>query len=194
MPLSPPPAPPGRLGFVVTYLEMTDPPALPDPAPDVVLEPPTVMGVGAYRRLFRAVGEAWLWYERLELDDDALAAVLADPGIEVRRLRRAGAVVGFSELDRRDPTDVEVLYLGVVPDAIGAGLGRVLMTETLRVAWRPETARVWLHTCTLDHPGAVAFYEAAGFRRYDDVAVIDDDPRATGTLPPTAGWLCPGGV
>jgi hypothetical protein len=31
-------------------------------------------------------------------------------------------------------------------------------------AWaEPDAARVWLHTCELDHPGALRFYQRGGF-------------------------------
>jgi hypothetical protein len=30
----------------------------------------------------------------------------------------------------------------------------------------PAPSRVWVHTCTLDHPGALANYQARGFAIY----------------------------
>jgi len=30
-------------------------------------------------------------------------------------------------------------------------------------------SRVWLHTCTLDHPSALANYKARGFRIFKEV-------------------------
>ena len=34
-------------------------------------------------------------------------------------------------------------------------------------AWELATDRVWVHTCTLDHPSALPNYRARGFRIYD---------------------------
>ena len=81
---------------------------------------------------------------------------------------------------------MEIAYFGIVPEMLGQGLGRVLMDATLRAAWSAGTERVWLHTCTEDHPGALAFYERMGFRRTRSEAVWIDDPRLAGILPHAA--------
>ncbi|MBM3929314.1 MAG: GNAT family N-acetyltransferase, partial [Sphingomonadales bacterium] len=43
--------------------------------------------------------------------------------------------------------------------------------------------RVWVHTCTLDHPKALGFYRASGFAPYKRTVETFHDPRATGILP-----------
>lgn len=172
----------------ITYLEMRERPAPADPAiPGARLEAPARSSLAEYRGLQRAVGERWLWWERLVLEDDALAAIIHDPGVEVRRLWAEGAVCGFSEIDRRDPADVEIAFLGLVPEAIGRGLGRLLLAATLDAAWAGAPRRVWLHTCDHDHPRALAVYQSAGFRivRVETVAICD--PRLSRLLPRSAG-------
>ena len=48
-----------------------------------------------YRALFRRVGSPWLWFSRLVMADDALAAIVHDPGIAVYAvLDPAGIEVG----------------------------------------------------------------------------------------------------
>lgn len=183
-------APPGKLRSVVTYLEMHAPPwgdgAPPDiqpPAPDIRLELISNVTVPFYRSLYNAVGEAWLWWERRVMSDADLAAILSDPAVEVRVLRAGDAVAGYLELDRRRVGDVEVAYFGLTPAFIGRGLGRYLMDATLRAAWAKGTKRVWVHTCTEDHPGALAFYRRAGFRAYRTDEVLIDHPRLSGRFP-----------
>lgn len=178
---------PGMLRQTVTYLEMTERPArLREAARDVRLEPPARLSPGEYRALQRAVGERWLWWEHLVLSDDELAAIVEDPRIEVRLLRGQGAVLGFSEIDRRNPDDVEITFLGLVPEAIGRGLGRLLLDATLAAAWAGPARRVWLHTCNHDHPQALAFYQAAGFRIVRVETMEIPDPRLRGLLPLSA--------
>ena len=65
---------------------------------------------------------------------------------------------------------------------IGQGAGRWLMSQTLQLAWSHPINRFWLHTCSFDHPGAVAFYRRSGFRPYKQAIEIVDDPRVTGML------------
>src|SRR3546814_2894438 len=71
--------------------------------------------------------------------------------------------VGMLELDFRHPGQCELSYVGLVPDLAGQGHGRWLMAHALALAWRKGVARVWVHTCTLDHPAALGFYRASGF-------------------------------
>jgi hypothetical protein len=61
---------------------------------------------------------------------------------------------------------VEIAYFGLMPSGIGQGLGRALLTRAVDAAWslKPQPSRVWLHTCTLDHPAALANYLARGFK------------------------------
>jgi GNAT superfamily N-acetyltransferase len=183
---------PGRLRQRVTYLEMTAPPALTAAAGAIALpegagvERLHPVDIAAYLDLFRAIGERWLWFERLMLSPAAMARLFADPAYEVRVLQVDGTACGLAELDRRQPGDVEIVYLGVTPDRLGRGLGRFLLADTLNAAWQTRPCRVWLHTCDHDHPGALAFYIAAGFRPFREEDILVDDPRLTGVLPRTA--------
>lgn len=180
--------PPGKIANVVTYLEMTGPPG-GDPAPA-----PAGLSVrhvpspdpAWYRALFRRIGEDWLWSSILVMPADELAARLADPAIEIHVLERNGEAIGVAELDRRQAGEVEIVLFGVVPDAVGTGAARHLMTVALRRAFRPGVGRVWLHTCTFDHPGAVRFYRRAGFTAFKYGIEVMDDPRLAGHLPEMA--------
>ncbi len=47
---------------------------------------------------------------------------------------------------------------------VGRGLGAHLLAEGVARAWAMDgTRRVWVHTCSLDGPAALANYEARGF-------------------------------
>ncbi len=181
------PLPAGKLRETVTYLDMV---ASPGPVSDRPLPPGLTLDradtpdLDLYRDLQRTIGESWLWRDRLLLDDAALAAILHDPRNELRIARDGGAPAGILELDWRQPGEVEISFLGVLPRWIGRGLGGALMTEALRAAWGdPTTCRVWLHTCTSDHPGALAFYRSWGFVPYRREVEVVDDPRLSGILP-----------
>jgi GNAT superfamily N-acetyltransferase len=177
---------PGLLASIVTYLEMTAPPP-PRPVPDlpgVELVRIARPDLAWYRRLFTRVGAPWLWYSRLKMSDTALAAILGDPGTEVWVPMRGGEELGLLELDRRAAADVELAFFGLVPEAVGGGLGRWLMDKAIGLAWAdPRTRRFHVHTCDLDHPAARMFYVRSGFRPYRYAVDVDHDPRL-GPLPP----------
>lgn len=176
---------PGDLATVVTTLEMRRRPPLrplpPSPLRLVRWERPEP---GKYRTLFRRVGARWLWFSRLAMDDAALSAILDDPGIQVfAAVDRAGIEVGMLELDFRRAGACELSYVALVPELAGKGLGRWLMAEALARAWVPGVERVWLHTCTLDHPHALGFYRAQGFTAVARTIETFPDPRHQGLLP-----------
>jgi GNAT superfamily N-acetyltransferase len=180
--------PAGKIAAIVTHLEMAAPPRLRPvpPGTDYELQRAHRPDLGWYRDLYRRVGEEWLWFLRLSLSDAALAAIIHDPKVAVHSLRHAGRDAGILELDWRRPPDVEIAFFGVVPDLIGTGAGRFLMNRALEVAWSRKPRRVTVHTCTLDHPRALAFYLRSGFTPYARSLEIADDPRVFGLLPRTA--------
>ncbi|SDO42682.1 Acetyltransferase (GNAT) family protein [Methylobacterium phyllostachyos] len=178
--------PPGHIATIVTSVEMVRPPS-PRPErpvpPGLVLRPLADRNPDPYRSLYRTVGAEWLWFSRLALADDALAAILADEAVEILALRQANRTLGMLELDFRQPGSCELVFLGLTGDRIGTGLGGRLMNEALRRAWSRPIERFWLHTCTLDHPGALAFYRRFGFEPFATHVEVAPDPRLTGLLP-----------
>lgn len=179
--------PPGRIATVVTHLEMTSRPPRQAPRirPGWALREERAMAPAAYRALFRRIGEPWLWFSRLRMADDTLAAALADPATGLSVLESEGEDAGFIELSFREPRTCEVVFFGVIPDLIGSGAGRFMMSHALFQAWsRPGVERVTVHTCTLDHPGALAFYIRSGFKPVRQQIEIAPDPRLEGALAP----------
>ena len=77
----------------------------------------------------------------------------------------AEAPAGYFELEREEDGSVQVAYFGLLPEFVGRGLGKYLLTRAVEEAFDLGASRVWLHTCTLDHPGALPNYLARGFRK-----------------------------
>jgi len=176
--------PRGKIAAVVTYLEMRERPRLPRlPRPSGWSLERLNQDPGRYRALFHRVGEPWLWFSRALMSDEALAQALGDPKVEAYALTDGGADLGLLELDFRPRGEVELGFLGVVPDCIGQGAGRFLMHEAIRRAFARPIRRFFVHTCSLDHPGAVAFYMRSGFIPYKRAIEVTDDPRLQGFLP-----------
>ena len=70
------------------------------------------------------------------------------------------------ELDRRIEEEVEIAYFGLIPEYVGRGFGKYLIAWGLARAWSYRPRRVWLHTCSLDHPRALGVYQRAGLEVY----------------------------
>jgi GNAT superfamily N-acetyltransferase len=181
-----PPVPPGKLRLVTTYLEMlrapTRPP-VPPPAMKLALLRAEEMNVPFYRFLYDTIGERWLWYMRRQLDDAALAEIVLHPEVHISVLYAGGVPAGYVELDLRNPKDIELAYLGIMPQFIGRGLGRYLLDWAIDTAWQHSPDRLWVHTCNFDHPRALHVYQRAGFVPYRQETELIDDPRLTGLIP-----------
>ena len=177
-----------RIDVVVTYLEMASPPArrlAVQPPPEMKLallraEAPTV---GFYRYLYNTVGEPWFWVDRRAMDDAALEAIISDPLVEIYVLYVGGVPAGYVELDRRTAPDINIAYMGLMPHAVGHGLGRYLVNWAVDAAWRYAPQKITVDTCTLDHPRALATYQKAGFVAVRQQAKQIDDPRLSGLIP-----------
>lgn len=180
--------PPGKIANVVTYLEMfAAPPRRTEPErPDLRFRRVAEPEVGWYRATIRTVGEAWLWFSPLVMPAERLAAIIRDPRVEVHALERGRETVGIAELDRRVAGEVEISFFGLAASEIGTGAARWLMNRTIEAAFRGTARRVWLHTCTFDHPAAVPFYRRSGFVPYKIAIEVTDDPRLAGFLPERA--------
>jgi GNAT superfamily N-acetyltransferase len=186
--------PTGKLATIVTCLEMlAQPPAGARRAadPSLALEHWQSPDVESYRSLFRAVGENWMWVSRLVMADDKLAAILNDPLVEVHVVTDQGRPIGLMELDFREPGECELSFFGLVADAIGKGAGRFLMNHAIEKAWSRPIRRFWVHTCHLDSPAALPFYQRSGFRPYALMVETLDDPRLSGVVPRTASPQVP---
>jgi GNAT superfamily N-acetyltransferase len=178
------PLPNGELAAVVTYLEMRSAPQLDLPPSTLSLKVFEHASAEEYRRLFRLVGAPWLWFSRLILSDEELLATIRDPKVELHLVTEStGRHVGMLELDFRNAGQCELAFVGLIPEFSGKGHGRWLLAEAVRRAWRDGVERVHVHTCSLDHPAALAAYRRAGFTPYSRAVERFPDPRLLGILP-----------
>lgn len=187
------PLPPGHLANVVTCLEML---AKPEARPLPAIEGLSLVRLGAadterFRALFRAIGQDIMWFSRLIMAEEKLAGIIGDPNVHCHALVKDGQDIGLLELDFREAGQCELSFFGLVPSAVGSGTGRYLMHEALMRAWAQPISRLWVHTCTFDHPNALAFYQRSGFRPYAVMVEVHEDPRLTGHLPKHASPNAP---
>ncbi|WP_431041620.1 GNAT family N-acetyltransferase [Streptomyces sp. P1-3] len=162
------------------YLEQTSPEDLSPAA-----EPPASAGVRIVRAevpspefsrfLYAAVGADIAWTDRLPWPRERWREFLERPGVETWVAYEHGTPAGYIELEAQDAGVVEIAYFGLLPAFQGRRIGGHLLSYGTARAWDlaerwpglPATTRVWVHTCSLDGPHAMANYERRGFRLYD---------------------------
>jgi len=174
--------PTSRVAVTVTFLRMDERPAdpprpLPKTTPLITLAACTVP---FYRYLYDTVGGPHLWWLRRSLPDAAIEAILRNPAVYVTVLYRGGEPAGFFELDHRQSPVVNISYFGLMPAAIGAGLGTPLLRAAVDMAFHCGARAVTVNTCTADHPRALPGYLRAGFRPVRTMREIWDVPTRLG--------------
>ena len=191
MTLQPGPAA-GATAVTVWTLESTDPSALLRPRRPPVVTPLLLRAdrpAPELSRFFYAtVGAPWLWVDRRDWSDADWRAWVDRPEHHLWSAWVDGAPAGYVELEQQAGGDVEIAYFGLLPAAAGLRLGGHLLAHGIATAWSlPGTRRVWVHTCSLDAPAALANYRARG------MAVVGETTEWR-LLPP--GWVPghPGGV
>jgi GNAT superfamily N-acetyltransferase len=154
----------------VTYLEMLARPqrVVPPPREGLTVVHTNRPPVAYYRFLYDAVGRDYGWPRCKRSSDAELAALLNDPRLEVHVLTAEGVPAGFAELDRRVDGEIKLAQFGLMPEFICRGLGRYLLQWAIDRAWSYQPRRLWLHTCSQDHPAALPNYLKAGFAVYKE--------------------------
>ena len=168
-----------RAVVTVVFLRMNQRPDRPPVLlpPGVTLTPKRFT-LEEYRALYVEVGTPWLWWLRRIMPDDLLAGHLASPSISIHLLRVDGEVAGFFETDSGHWPDVNLNYFGLVPSAIGKGLGKLLLDSAIDSVFVGASGLrgMTLNTCSADHPRALPNYLAAGFREVRRVKETWDIP------------------
>lgn len=116
------------------------------------------------KRLYRLVGKQWQWNDKLDWSDDQWKAYAEAEDLHTWLAYFEGTLAGYFELHQQAGNQVKIAYFGLFPQFIGRGLGGYLLTRAIQSAWNLGAARVWVHTCSLDHPGALGNYQARGMQ------------------------------
>lgn len=157
---------PAPIQVHITALEMTSPPKQSLPVPvnvhTAILSAPEIP-LAFYRFLYRQVGSRWHWVDRLRMNDETLTKTLNDKRNSVTVLYVNGAPAGFFELLQVDGEVVELCHFGLLERALGLGIGKWFLLQTLYAAWALGPKRVTVTTNDLDHPRALQLYQMFGF-------------------------------
>ncbi len=124
---------------------------------------------GFNKALYQIVGGDWEWTDKLNNSDPQWRSYVERDELRTWVAYSEGAIAGYFELELQNH-DVEIKYFGLTKEFIGKGLGRGLLSAAIQQAWNwQDTKRVWVHTCSLDHPNALSNYQRCGFKVFKTV-------------------------
>ena len=125
------------------------------------------------RFLYDFVGKEWEWFDRNPWSDKQWRDYAEADDLRTWLATIDGSPAGYFELQDTPAGEVEIVYFGLAADFIGKGFGGYLLTRAIEAAWGlPGAKRVWVHTCTLDHPSALKNYQSRGFTIYHQGAEL----------------------
>jgi len=114
---------------------------------------------------YREVGKLWQWTDRLNWSEEEWRNWAESEKVQTWILYLSGTPAGYFELEDQEG-DIEIAYFGLLPNFLGKGLGGGFLSAAIEKAWSLGAARVWVHTCSHDHPNALNNYKHRGFRIY----------------------------
>lgn len=151
------------------YLEMTSPDALrekPIPAELTVTEA-RIKQYQLNRFMYRWVGGPWDWTEKRVWTESQWKSHAEEDRLRTWIAYCQGTPAGYYELQQQDDGNVEITNFGLATRFVGQGLGGPFLSHAIKSAWGWEgTQRVWVHTCTKDHPSALQNYKSRGMMVY----------------------------
>jgi GNAT superfamily N-acetyltransferase len=161
---------PSQVEVITTYLHLPSPelfrPSFVE-SPDVLVLQAQDIPADFYRFLYKGVGRTYQWIDRNAWTDERLETHLARPTVAMHVLYVRGVPAGYIELDQEsEEPGTEIVYFGLMPAFHGRGLGKHLLSTGVQWAYQHNAQRIWLHTCSLDGPYALANYQARGFVPY----------------------------
>jgi GNAT superfamily N-acetyltransferase len=177
-----------RVGVTVTFLRMDHPPKQPAAglAPGYQIVRVQTPSVPFYRYLYNTVGADYLWWLRRTTSDSDLSALLRHPAISIHTLYAGGEPAGFFELDSRGWPDINLGYFGLMPHAVGTGIGYAFLRAAVDEVWRRGAKGMTVNTCTADHPRALPTYLRAGFHIVRQVREVWNIPSGLGIKIPVS--------
>jgi len=114
---------------------------------------------------YKEVGKDFFWKDRLRWSDEQWLDYINNNYFRFYILKYKNNLAGYYEL-LYDPStaSLEIPYFGIFKEFYGRGIGGYLLTDAILTSFNQQVNKVWVHTCTLDHPNALKNYLARGMK------------------------------
>jgi len=113
--------------------------------------------------LYKEVGKDFFWRDRLRWSDQQWLDYINNNFFRLYVLKYKNNLAGYYELLYDINTNsIEIPYFGIFKELYSKGIGGYLLTDAILTAFEGNIDKVWVHTCTLDHPNALKNYIARG--------------------------------
>ena len=111
---------------------------------------------------YKQIGKKHQWVDRLIWQDKNWIEYVSNKNLKTFILQKNNDFVGYFELFF-NKNECEIAYFGILEEFIGKGYGGFLLSEAIRIGFK-NANRIWVHTCSLDHPNAIENYKSRGMK------------------------------
>ena len=125
---------------------------------------------------YKQVGKKHRWIDRLSWSDGKWINYISNKNLETYIISESDELAGFFELlYNPELKETEISYFGLLEEFIGKGIGGYALSVAIKKSFEKNIKRVWLHTCTLDHPNALKNYIARGMTVFkkENINILD---------------------
>ena len=125
---------------------------------------------------YKQVGKKHRWIDRLSWSDGKWINYISNKNLETYIISESDELAGFFELlYNPELKETEISYFGLLEEYIGKGIGGYALSVAIKKSFEKNIKRVWLHTCTLDHPNALKNYIARGMTVFkkENINILD---------------------
>ena len=117
---------------------------------------------------YKQIGKSYHWIDRLVWTDKNWIEYISNTNLLTFVLKNKEEIAGFFELiHHRDKLEIEIAYFGLLKEFFGKKLGGFMLSEAIKKSFTFNIKRVWVHTCSLDHPHALKNYLSRGMSIYN---------------------------
>ena len=124
--------------------------------------------------LYREIGKDYSWKDRLLWTDQEWMSLVSSTNYQLFTLSINSNLAGYYEIILGTNKNFEIAYFGIFKEYFGKKIGSFLLSSAIQNSFDQGAKRVWVHTCTLDHPNALKNYLARGMKifKYEEISLV----------------------
>tara|TARA_B100001027_G_scaffold216447_2_gene192848 strand:- start:802 stop:1308 length:507 start_codon:yes stop_codon:yes gene_type:complete len=131
-----------------------------------ILDPPDFQ---LNKFFYKQIGKKHRWIDRLTWTDQIWFNYINNKSVKTFILKENNNLVGyFEQIFNRERGEYEIAYFGVLEEYRQKGYGGYLLSEAIKIPFKMDAKRVWVHTCSLDHKNAIKNYLARGMKVFKE--------------------------
>jgi len=142
------------------------------PDQNLILEKVDPPDIELNKFFYKNVGKNHRWVDRLSWDNLKWMSYLENKNVHTYILKLNEDLVGYFEVVQDFSTNSsEIAYFGILDGYIGKKFGGYFLSEAIKICFKLNSIKVWVHTCSLDHKHALKNYLNRGMKIFKEESI-----------------------